>query len=62
MNIADLILIVIVAFWLFFACRHMIQKKKQGKCIGCSGCDGNSCPKCKEKENMKIPRNKDHEM
>ena len=53
MNIADILIIALIAIALFFAVRHVVKLRKSGGCAcgsagGCSGCTGScaSCPSC----------------
>ena len=50
MNIADILIIVVIAVALFFAVRHVVKLRKSGGCAcgsagGYSGCCA-SCPSC----------------
>lgn len=45
MTIADYGLLALVAAALFLAVRHIVRRKKSGKCVGCSG----DCGCCKKR-------------
>ena len=38
MGVNDIILLLLILCWCAFAVYAMMKKKKEGGCIGCSGC------------------------
>ena len=41
MNLADLVILAVIAAAVFFAARRMWKNRKRGSCsCGCEGCDG----------------------
>jgi hypothetical protein len=56
MNIIELLLVMLIAFWAIGAIAVMIKKKKDGKCIGCSG---ETCTYCKGSTASRVDRSRE---
>lgn len=55
MGFADVVLLGLVALWLFLVIVFLVKKKKAGECVGCSG---GTCMNCPKKDSVKCIKEK----